>query len=174
MKRSKIEIEKLQRELKIKNPMALPKLVKIMVGMGVKDAVSDKKNIEKMIPVLASIAGQKPKSTKAKKSIAGFKLREGEEIGLVVTLRGKRMYDFLEKLTKVILPRLRNFHGVKRKNFDGHGNYSLGFNEYAVFPEIDLGKVEKVQGMQVTIVTSAASDKEGSVLLETLGMPFEK
>lgn len=167
------EIEKLQKELGIKNPMALPRLVKIVLGMGIKDAVSDKKNLEQMIPVLSSITGQKPKVTRAKKSIASFKLREGEEIGLVVTLRGKRMYDFFERLTKVVLPRLRDFHGVKRI-LDKQGNYSLGFSEYSVFPEIDPGSVTKMQGMQVTIVTSGSSEKEGLVLLEALGMPFEK
>ena len=157
-----------------KNTMSLPKLSKIVVSMGVKDVLSNKKNMTNMIPVLASITGQKPKITRAKKSIAGFKLREGEEIGLVVTLRGKRLNGFLDKLTKVVLPRLRDFHGVGRSNFDGHGNYSLGFSEVTVFPEIDAGKVEQVQGMQVTIVTGAGNDKEGMAFLEKLGMPFEK
>ncbi|MCL4353671.1 50S ribosomal protein L5 [Patescibacteria group bacterium] len=165
---------KLQKELGVKNPMAMPKLLKIVVSLGVKDALSDKKNIERMMPVLASVAGQKPKVTRAKKSIAGFKLREGDPIGLMLTLRGKRMYDFFNKLTKIVLPRLRDFHGVSRKSFDGHGNYSLGFSEYTVFPEIDPGKVEKVQGIEVTIATSAKNDKEGFSLLRIMGMPFEK
>lgn len=142
--------------------------------MGVKDALSDKKNIEKAIEVLGQITGQKPKITKAKKAISTFKLREGDEIGLMVTLRGKRMYDFFQKLVGVVLPRLRDFHGVPTKSFDGRGNYSLGFAESLVFPEIDPGKIDKIQGLEITIVTTAKDDKEGFALLKSLGMPFSK
>lgn len=164
----------LQAKLGIKNSMATPKLVKIVVNMGVKDAIADKKNVEKATIVLGQITGQKAKVTKAKKSIATFKLRQGDPIGAVVTLRGKRMYSFLHKIIAIVLPRIRDFHGVGRNHFDGHGNYALGFSEYSVFPEIDAGKVEKVQGMEVIIVTTARDNNEGSALLEALGMPFTK
>lgn len=166
--------KKLKEELGIKNPMAVPMLSKIVVNMGVKDVLSDKKNLEKASLVLSQITGQKPKITKAKKSISSFKLREGEEIGLMVTLRGKRMYDFFEKLVKVVLPRLRDFHGIKKTSFDKHGNYSFGFSEYTVFTEIDQGKVDKIQGLEVSIVTTAINDDHGYALLKILGMPFQK
>lgn len=165
---------KVQESLGIKNIMAVPKLSKIVVNIGVKDAISDKKNVEKASAILMQITGQKPKVTKAKKSIATFKLREGENIGVMVTLRGKRMYDFFKKLTGVVLPRLRDFRGVSTKQFDGKGNYTIGFSEYIVFPEIDPGKIERIQGLEVTIVTTAKDDKEGIALLEILGMPFIK
>lgn len=167
-------LTKLQRDLEIKNPMAVPKLIKIVVNIGVKEAISDKKNLQQIALVLAQITGQKPKVCKAKKSIATFKLREGDEIGLMTTLRGKRMYDFFEKLVSIVLPRMRDFHGVSRNHFDKHGNYTLGFSEYTVFPEIDPGKVDKIQGIETTIVTTAKDDKEGFALLEALGMPFAK
>lgn len=167
-------LPKLQENLGIKNPMAIPELSKIAVNMGIKDALSDKKNIERAEEVLSQITGQKPSPRKAKKSIATFKLREGDKIGMMVTLRGKRMYDFFEKLVNVVLPRLKDFHGVKKTSFDGHGNYTLGFSEFSVFPEIDLGKIDKIQGLEVSIVTSAHSDKETYALLEALGMPFSK
>jgi len=164
----------LKKELEVKNNMALPKLLKIVVNMGVKDALLDKKSVEKAAGVIAQITGQKPKVTKAKKSISTFKLREGDEVGLVVTLRGKRMYDFFEKITTIVLPRLRDFHGVKTTSFDKHGNYTLGFVESAVFPEIDPAKVDKIQGLEVSIVTTAKEDKKGFALLKALGMPFKK
>lgn len=160
--------------LGVENKLALPRLSKIVVNMGVKNVLSDKKYMQSAISVLSQITGQKPKITKAKKAISAFKLRKGDQIGLVVTLRGKRMYDFFNKLVAVLLPRLRDFHGISRKHFDGHGNYTLGFAEYAVFPEIDLGKVDIAQGLEICIVTSAKSDKEGIILLEALGMPFTK
>lgn len=166
--------KELQKELSIANVMAVPKLMKIVVNMGVKDAISDKKNMERAQAVLTMITGQKPKVTKAKQSIATFKLREGEPIGTVVTLRGKRMYDFFTKLTRIVLPRLRDFHGVGKKQFDTRGNYTLGFTEHTVFPEIDLGKVEKVLGLEVIFVTSAKDEKSGFALLSKLGMPFKK
>lgn len=166
--------KELQKELNIRNSMALPKILKIVVNMGVKDALIDKKNIEKASVVLSQITGQKPKETRAKKSISSFKLREGDRIGLMVTLRGKRMYDFFEKLVTIVAPRFRDFHGVSKESFDGHGNYALGFSESTVFPEIDPGKVDRVQGLEVVIVTSAKDDKKGFALLKALGMPFKK
>lgn len=171
--KEKIALE-LARELQIKNILDVPKMSKIVLNMGVKDALSDKKNIESGVETLGLIAGQKPKITKAKKAISTFKLREGDEIGLVATLRGKRMYDFYQKLVGVVLPRLRDFHGVTADSFDGRGNYSIGFSESLVFPEIDPGKIDKIQGLEITIVTTAENDKEGFALLKALGMPFTK
>lgn len=165
---------KLQKELGIKNPMAIPKILKIVVNMGVKDVLSDKKNLEKSLLALSQITGQKPRITKAKKSIASFKLRKGDEVGLMVTLRGKRMYDFLEKIISIVLPRLKDFHGISKESFDTRGNYTLGFSEYSVFPEIDLGKFDKIQGLEVTICLSAKNKEEGYALLKELGMPFRK
>lgn len=164
----------LRKELGVKNSMAVPMLSKIVINMGVKDALLDKKNIEKASETLTQIAGQKPKIMKAKKSISSFKLREGDKIGVSVTLRGKRMYDFFEKLTSVVLPRLRDFHGVRTTSFDKRGNYTLGFVESAVFPEIDPARVDKIQGLELTVVTTAKDDKEGLALLKALGMPFVK
>lgn len=166
--------KELQEKLGIKNVMALPKLSKIVLNIGVKDAVADKKNIEKMTVVLGQISGQKPRVAKAKKAIASFKLRQGDPIGVVVTLRGKRMYAFFDKLVRIVLPRIKDFRGVRRTNFDGQGNYTLGLYEYSVFPEIDPGSVEKLQGMEVVIVTTARNNEEGLALLEALGTPFVK
>jgi len=164
----------LQQKLGVKNPMATPKLVKIVVNMGVKDAVADKKNIERASKALEQITGQKARVAKAKKSIAAFKLREGDPIGVVVTLRGKRMYDFYEKLVSIVFPRIKDFHGISRKSFDGRGNYAIGFSEYAVFPEVDPATVERVQGLEVSVVTSATTDHDALTLLEILGTPFQK
>lgn len=164
----------LGKQLGISNPMAVPRLTKIVVNMGVRDAIADKKNIERATTALATITGQKPKVTRAKQSIAGFKLRENDPIGLVVTLRGKRMYAFFDKLVKIVLPRLRDFHGVKRTSFDGRGNYTLGMVEYTVFPEIDPGSVERMQGMEIVFVTTATENNAGMKLLEAMGMPFTK
>jgi large subunit ribosomal protein L5 len=166
--------KKLQAELGIKNFHATPMLSKIVLNMGVKDALADKKNIEKSSEILGQIAGQKPKIMKAKKSIAAFKLREGDQIGLMVTLRGKMMYDFYQKLVTIVFPRIRDFHGVSNKSFDGHGNYTLGFSENTVFPEIDPSKIDRIQGLEVSIVTTAKDNKEGLALLKALGMPFRK
>jgi large subunit ribosomal protein L5 len=166
--------KKLQDELGIKNVHATPALSKIVLNMGVKDAVADKKNMERAAEVMSAISGQKPKVTKAKKSISSFKLREGEEIGLVVTLRGKRMFDFYQKLVTIVFPRLRDFHGVKTNSFDGRGNYTFGFAESTVFPEIDPSKMERSQGLAISISTTAKNDKEGMALLKALGMPFVK
>ena len=166
--------KKLQETLAIKNTMALPKLVKIVVNMGVKDAVSDKKLIEKMSTAIGIVTGQKPKVARAKKSIASFKVREGDAIGVVVTMRGSRMYAFYDKLVKIVLPRIKDFRGVKRTSFDGKGNYTLGLYEYSVFPEIDPASVDRLQGMEIVIVTTARTNEEGFALLEALGMPFAK
>ncbi len=167
-------LKTIKQELGIKNVHAVPRLSKITINMGVKDATSDKKNMDKGAEVLALISGQKPKVVKAKKSISSFKLRAGEEIALMVTLRGKRMYDFFQKLIDIVFPRFRDFHGVNNNSFDGHGNYTLGFSESTVFPEIDPSKIDKIQGFEVSIVTTANNDKEGYALLKALGMPFRK
>lgn len=164
----------LKTSLEVKNIMAIPKITKIVVNMGVKDAVADKKNVEKAGLIMGQITGQKPRVAKAKKSIAAFKLREGEPIGVAVTLRGARMYNFLDKLVTIVFPRLKDFRGISKSSFDGRGNYTLGFTEYAVFPEIDPATVEKLQGLEVVIVTSATNNGDGLKLLEALGMPFEK
>ncbi|MBI3984880.1 MAG: 50S ribosomal protein L5 [Candidatus Levybacteria bacterium] len=167
-------LQKLKESLAIKNVHEIPRLVKIVINMGVKDAVADKKNIEKSAELLSLISGQKPKIMKAKKSISAFKLREGDQIALIATLRGKRMYDFYQKLTTIVFPRLRDFHGVKTTSFDGHGSYTLGFPESTVFPEIDPSRFEKPQGLEISIVTSAKTNEHGLELLRALGMPFQK
>ncbi|HVZ58230.1 MAG TPA: 50S ribosomal protein L5 [Patescibacteria group bacterium] len=164
----------LQRKLGINNPMAVPKLTKIVVNMGVKDAVADKKNIERAASALSQITGQKARIARAKKSVASFKLRQGDPIGVVVTLRGKRMYDFYEKMISIVFPRIKDFHGISRTSFDGRGNYSLGFSEYTVFPEIDPATVERVQGLEIVVVTSTPHNDQALALLEALGTPFEK
>lgn len=154
--------------------MAVPKIEKIVVNMGVGDAVTNAKVLDKAVEELTEITGQKPIITKAKKSIAGFKLREGMPIGAKVTLRGERMYDFLDKLVSVSLPRVRDFRGISKKAFDGRGNYTLGVKEQLIFPEIDYDKVDKVRGMDVVIVTTANTDEEARELLGQVGMPFQK
>lgn len=157
-----------------KSVMQAPKVEKIVINMGVGDAVSNAKNLEKAVEELSLISGQKPVVTKAKKSIAGFRLREGMPIGAKVTLRGERMYEFLDKLVTVSLPRVRDFRGVSKKAFDGRGNYTLGIKEQLIFPEVDYDKVDKVRGMDIVIVTTANSDEESRELLTQLGMPFQK
>lgn len=164
----------LQKKLGKTNPIAVPALSKIVVNMGVKGALADKKNMQNALSILTQITGQKPKVTKAKQAIASFKLRQGDQIGAVVTLRGKRMYDFFEKLISIVFPRIRDFRGVKKTAFDGRGNYTLGFSEHIVFPEIDPGKVDKIYSLEVCIVTTAKSDEDALVLFEALGVPFEK
>ncbi|OGH10971.1 MAG: 50S ribosomal protein L5 [Candidatus Levybacteria bacterium RIFCSPLOWO2_01_FULL_36_13] len=166
--------KKLKEDLGIKNVNRIPKLSKIVLNMGVKGALDDKKNIEKAAEILALISGQKPAVMKAKKSISTFKLREGDPVGVMVTLRGRRMYDFYQKLTSIVFPRLRDFHGVKLGSFDGRGNYTLGFAESTVFPEIDPSKADLQQGLEISIVTTAEKDDEGRELLKALGMPFQK
>ncbi|MGM9966239.1 50S ribosomal protein L5 [uncultured Rummeliibacillus sp.] len=154
--------------------MQVPKVEKIVVNMGVGDAVQNSKVLDAAVEELTLITGQKPVVTKAKKSIAGFRLREGMPIGAKVTLRGERMYDFLDKLISISLPRVRDFHGVSKKAFDGRGNYTLGVKEQLIFPEIDYDKVSKVRGMDIVIVTTANSDEEARELLTQFGMPFQK
>ena len=154
--------------------MQAPKVEKIVINMGVCDAVSNAKNLDEAVEELTLISGQKPVVTKAKKSIAGFRLREGMPIGAKVTLRGTRMYDFLDKLVSVSLPRVRDFHGVSKRAFDGRGNYTLGVREQLIFPEIDFDNVSKVRGMDIVIVTTADTDEESKELLSQLGMPFAK
>lgn len=154
--------------------MQAPKVEKIVINMGVGDAVSNAKNLDKAVEELTLISGQKPIITKAKKSIAGFRLREGMAIGCKVTLRGARMYDFLDKLVSVSLPRVRDFHGISKKAFDGRGNYTLGIKEQLIFPEVDYDLVDKVRGMDIVIVTTAQTDEESRELLTQLGMPFQK
>ncbi|MGA9286859.1 MAG: 50S ribosomal protein L5 [Anaerobacillus sp.] len=154
--------------------MEVPKLDKIVINMGVGDAVQNPKALDTAVEELQLIAGQKPLITRAKKSIAGFKLREDMPIGAKVTLRGARMYDFLDKLISVSLPRVRDFRGISKKAFDGRGNYTLGIKEQLIFPEIDYDKVNKVRGMDIVIVTTANTDEESREMLTNLGMPFQK
>lgn len=167
-------IPKLQKELGLINPMACPRLAKIVINVGVKEALDDKKVLDKVVEELTLITGQKPMVRNAKKSIAAFKLREGQPVGVSVTLRGTKMYDFFQKLVEIVLPRVRDFHGVPLKSFDGNGNYTLGFKEQIVFPEIDYGKIDKIRGLEAVIATTAKNDKEGMALLKEFGMPFAK
>ena len=157
-----------------KSVMQIPTIDKIVINMGIGDAVSNSKVLDDAVAELALITGQKPVITRAKKSIAGFRLREGMPIGCKVTLRGERMYDFLDKLVSVSLPRVRDFRGVSKKSFDGRGNYTLGVKEQLIFPEIDFDKVNKVRGMDIVVVTTANTDEEARELLTQLGMPFQK
>jgi large subunit ribosomal protein L5 len=164
----------LMKEFGYKSVMEAPKLEKVVLNMGVGDAIANPKLLEEAVAEMTMISGQKPVITKAKKSIANFKLREGMSIGCKVTLRGERMYEFLDKLFNIDLPRVRDFHGVSKTAFDGRGNYTLGVKEQLIFPEIDYDKVNKVRGLDVVIVTSARTNKESYALLSELGMPFEK
>ena len=166
--------ENLMKELDLKNIMECPSLEKIIVNMGVGEATQNVKLIDAAMNDLGIITGQKPLVRKAKKSEAGFKLREDMPIGAKVTLRKERMYDFLDRLVNVVLPRVRDFEGVPSNSFDGRGNYSLGLRDQLVFPEIDFDKVDKLQGMSITIVSSARTDEEGRALLKAFGMPFKK
>jgi large subunit ribosomal protein L5 len=162
------------KEFGIKNPMAIPKIEKIVVNMGVGEAIANAKILDTATEELRSITGQKPVITKAKKSIASFKLRQGMNIGTMVTLRGDRMYEFLDRLISVALPRVRDFRGVSAKAFDGRGNYTLGIREQLIFPEIDFNKVDKTRGMNISIITSAKTDEQSRALLKALGMPFRQ
>ncbi len=164
--------ESLKKELGIENPMAIPRLEKIVINMGLGEATQNVKIMDPLVADLASIAGQKPVITKAKKSIAQFKLREGMPIGAMVTLRGDNMYEFLDRLISIALPRVRDFRGVSTKSFDGRGNYTLGLRDQLIFAEIDYAKVDKLKGMNVTIVTTAEDDNGARALLKGFGMPF--
>lgn len=165
---------KLAKELGINNTMATPKLLKIVINTGIGEALENKKAIENMAGQIAAITGQKVSICLAKKDISSFKLRKGEPVGLKVTLRGRRMYDFFEKLVKIVLPRIRDFRGVSSTAFDGRGAYTIGLSEQTVFPEIDYGQVDKVRGLEVTIVTTGKNKDETRRLLELLGIPFSK
>ena len=167
-------VAKLMETYNYKSVMQVPALEKIVINIGVGDATSNSKLLEDAVRDLTTISGQKPVITKAKKSIASFKLREGQAIGCKVTLRGDRMYEFLDKLVTISLPRVRDFRGVSKNAFDGKGNYTLGIKEQLIFPEIDFDKVGKIRGMDIVIVTTANTDKEAYTLLELLGMPFHK
>ncbi|HEX6465754.1 MAG TPA: 50S ribosomal protein L5 [Terriglobales bacterium] len=162
----------LQKELQLKNPMAVPHVHKIVINMGIGEATQNPKLLDPAVNELGQITGQKPVVTKAKKSIAQFKVREGQAIGAMVTLRGDRMYEFLDRLVNVVLPRVRDFRGVSTKSFDGRGNYTLGLRDQLIFPEIDYAKVDKQKGMNVTIVTTAKDDNTARALLKHFGMPF--
>jgi large subunit ribosomal protein L5 len=164
--------KKLQDQFGIKNPMAIPKVEKVVLNMGVGEAIQNIKVLDNAVDELATITGQKPVVTKAKKSIASFKLREGQSIGARVTLRGEKMYEFLDRLINIALPRVRDFRGVPTKSFDGRGNYTLGIRDHVIFPEIDVAKIDKSKGMNITIVTTAKNDEQARFLLRELGMPF--
>lgn len=166
-------VPELKQTLGRKNSHSIPKLQKIVVSMGVGEAVNDRKRLDQAADQLTQLAGQKAQICKAKKSVAGFRLREGQPIGCRVTLRGRRMYDFLDRLITLVLPRVRDFRGVSPKGFDGRGNYNYGLNEQMVFPEIDPETVTNTQGMNITFVTTAATDDEGRALLRAFGMPFK-
>ncbi|MBR3270699.1 MAG: 50S ribosomal protein L5 [Clostridia bacterium] len=162
----------MQSQFGYKNPMMMPKIVKVVINIGVGDAKADSKFIDAAVAELATISGQKPMVKKAKKSIANFKLREGTPVGCCVTLRGTRMWEFLDRLMNLTLARIKDFQGVSRTSFDGRGNYNLGLKEQLIFPEINYDKVVKLRGMNITIVTTAGTDEEAFVMLEKLGMPF--
>jgi large subunit ribosomal protein L5 len=166
--------QSLKKELGIENSMAVPRLEKIVINMGLGEATQNVKIMDPLLADLGAIAGQKAVITKAKKSIAAFKLREGMPIGAMVTLRGDKMYEFLDRLISVALPRVRDFRGVSVKSFDGRGNYTLGLRDQLIFPEIDYSKVDKTKGMNVTIVTSAKDDNDARSLLKSFGMPFRQ
>jgi large subunit ribosomal protein L5 len=163
---------RLKDELGLANIMQVPRPVKVVVNMGVGDAVKEPRQLDGAVRDLTQITGQKPLVTKAKKSIAGFKIREGQSIGAKVTLRGDRMWEFLDRLLSIALPRIRDFRGLATKGFDGHGNFTLGLTEQLVFPEIDYDKIERVRGMDITLVTTADTDDHGRALLRALGFPF--
>ena len=164
----------LQKDLELGNINEVPRLDKIVLNMGLGDAIQNAKILDTAVVELATITGQKPVVTRAKKAIANYKLREGMPIGAMVTLRGNRMFEFIDRLISSALPRVRDFKGVSDKGFDGRGNFSMGLNDQTIFPEIDIDKVDKVKGMTITVVTTARTDSEGLALLRALGMPFRK
>ncbi len=164
---------KLMKELKLTNVMQVPRLTKITLNMGVGEAIGDKKTLESAVSDMTLISGQKPVITKARKSIAGFKVREGWPIGVKVTLRASRMYDFLERLIGIAIPRIRDFRGISAKQFDGRGNFSMGVSEQIIFPEIDYDKIDKLRGLDIAITTTAANDDEGRALLKAFNFPLK-
>ena len=167
-------VPKLRSDLKIENVMQVPRISKITINMGVGEAVADKKVMDAATADLAKITGQKPAVTKAKKSVATFKVRDGQAIGCKVTLRGARMYEFLDRLVNIAIPRIRDFRGISTRSFDGRGNYSLGVKEQIIFPEIQYDQIDQIRGMDITISTSATDDKHGRALLEAFNFPFRK
>jgi len=167
-------VAKLKERFHLTNPMAMPRLRKIVLNMGIGKALENKQRLETGVVDLTAIAGQKPVITKARQSIAGFKLREGNPIGVKVTLRRERMYEFLDRLVNIALPRIRDFRGVSPNSFDGHGNYTIGISEQSVFPEVNVDKMEFVQGMDITFVISGDSNEQSRELLREFGMPFER
>ena len=167
-------VPELKKSLALKNTMQVPKILKITVNMGVGEAVADKKVMDAATADLAKITGQKPAVTKAKKSVATFKVRDGQAIGCKVTLRGARMYEFLDRLVNIAIPRIRDFRGISSRSFDGRGNYSLGVKEQIIFPEIKYDQIDQIRGMDITISTSAVDDKHGRALLEAFNFPFRK
>ncbi|OEU75370.1 MAG: 50S ribosomal protein L5 [Desulfuromonadales bacterium C00003093] len=169
-----VSVSALMERFGYRNPLQVPKIVKVVLNMGLGEAIENGKILESATKELTLISGQHPVVTKARKSIAAFKVREGMPIGCCVTLRGSRMYDFLTKLINIAIPRIRDFRGISPKSFDGRGNYTLGIKEQIIFPEIDYDKIDKIKGMNVTIVTSADTNEESRYLLDTLGMPFRK
>ena len=167
-------LSRLQRDLGIVNPMEVPRITKITVNMGVGEAVADKKVMDAAVADLAKITGQKPLVTKSRKAIASFKIREGLAIGCKVTLRGARMYEFLDRLISIAMPRIRDFRGVSPRSFDGRGNYSLGVREQIIFPEIQYDQIDQIRGMDITITTTAKDNRQGRALLEAFNFPFRK
>ncbi len=162
----------LTKEFNYRNPMEVPKVEKVVINIGMGEALQNAKSMDAALADLTAIAGQKPVVTRARKSIANFKLRQGQPIGAMVTLRGDKMYEFLDRLISIAMPRIRDFRGVSRRSFDGRGNYSVGLREQIVFPEIDYDRVDKLRGLEVAIVTTARNDNEGYALLKNMGMPF--
>jgi large subunit ribosomal protein L5 len=167
-------VPELKQKLELKNTMQVPRILKITVNMGVGEAVADKKVMDAATADMAKITGQKPAVTKAKKSVATFKVRDGQAIGCKVTLRGDRMYEFLDRLVSIAIPRIRDFRGISTRSFDGRGNYSLGVKEQIIFPEIQYDQIDQIRGMDITISTSARDDKHGHALLEAFNFPFRK
>jgi large subunit ribosomal protein L5 len=167
-------VPRLRSDLKLENPMQVPKITKITVNMGVGEAVADRKVMDAAVTDLTKITGQKPQVTKARKAIASFKLRAGLPVGAKVTLRGTRMYEFLDRLINIAMPRIRDFRGVSARSFDGQGNYSLGVKEQIIFPEIQYDQVDQIRGMDITITTTAVDDRQGRALLEAFNFPFRK
>lgn len=166
--------EKLMRELKIDNPMAVPRVKKVVINVGAGEAVKNRNVLEKIREQVSLIAGQRPVFTLARKSVSAFKIRKGFPIGVKVTLRGNRMFDFLEKLVKIVIPRIKDFRGINEKSIDSGGNLNIGFSEQTIFPEIDFDKIDKIRGLEVTIVTTAKNRAQGKKLFEALGIPFKK
>jgi large subunit ribosomal protein L5 len=167
-------VPRLQKEFSIENPMAVPRLVKVSLNMGLGEAIQNIKILNDAVEELAALAGQRPTVTRAQKSIAAFKLRQGMPIGCRVTLRDSRMWDFLDRLVTIALPRVRDFRGVPRKSFDGRGNYTMGIRDHAIFPEVDFNKLERSKGLNITVVTTAGNDEQAFYLLRELGFPFQR